>query len=119
MALIPYPFVRITLLFIAGILLSIQFPSFLPDHSLQFSLLFIVLLYFPVQYTLGRSYYLKYVSGALGLAFIFLAGVLTVSIRTESNNPNHIIHIREKIDAFQVVRTPKGVLNQKVKQNNK
>ncbi|MFC5269577.1 ComEC/Rec2 family competence protein [Adhaeribacter terreus] len=87
----PYPFLRILLAFIAGILLAVKFENagypvlwfFLP------AFVFFLAIYFLAKKR--RSAFLFSVSGIAALFCFMLSGWLLTEIRTEKNDKNHLL----------------------------
>lgn len=98
--------VRITAVFIAGILTAMVIPGLLRSSS--GGLLFIILLalYYLVRFSVRHD--LTGVStGILGLASIFIAGYWVVVLHDDGSNPDHLLQIKERIRAYEVkVVTP-------------
>ena len=97
-AWIPYPFVRIVVYFIAGILVGIYQPDILNEHVAQILLFAFVSLYFILFFLTRRHHRINL--GFLGLVTIFLAGYLQLLIRTDSRQSNHLIHIEKSIEYY-------------------
>jgi competence protein ComEC len=90
--------VRVTLFFMAGVLLAIY--SVLPFRHLWVyvtlsacSVLFFSFRWMPVQS-------LRTASGTLGLMTIFLLGFVSVAERTATLQPDHLLHVVEPPDAY-------------------
>ncbi len=98
----PYVFVRLTIVFIAGILLAIYHPSFFPQ---VFTICALVVLVFGY----GTLYWFKHTKslqlnlGPLGLIIIFLGGYLLLCTRTEVARPDHFIHLNDTIQSYEAV----------------
>lgn len=90
----PYPFVRITLSFAAGILLYI-----LLGREFRFGLEFFALFFlaFAVAAILSGKYKTENatnLAGILGLSAFFTLGLFTAHYRTEKHNPEHFINFK-------------------------
>ncbi|QMU29425.1 ComEC/Rec2 family competence protein [Adhaeribacter radiodurans] len=88
----PYVFVRLTICFVAGILLQIYSNKLIDWASVL--LLFFSLLFFSLHFLGARrgSDLLTSLAGIVGLASIFLFGILITQQRTEINQPRHLTH---------------------------
>jgi competence protein ComEC len=96
---VPYAFIRITLFFLAGILLGIYQPGLLNANLVTLLLctgaaLFAVL-----------SRWRTINPGAVGLFSLTAAGYLNVWYHTHSNNPSHFMHAELSIGYYRVVIT--------------
>ncbi|MBC5992588.1 ComEC/Rec2 family competence protein [Pontibacter cellulosilyticus] len=90
----PYPFVRITLSFIAGILLYIV-------SGREFRYTFELLAFFFVAFVVAAILSKKYksalatnIAGIIGLLSFFAAGLFTAHYRTDSHHPQHLVHLK-------------------------
>jgi competence protein ComEC len=99
----PYAFVRITIVFIAGILLGIYLPDCI--HQSLAVILFItcgvLFLLLVASHIKGTLRFLN--PGIFGIAAIFLAGYIQVLNSTESRDSNHIIYCNDSTLYYQVV----------------
>ncbi len=102
-AWIPYPFVRIVLFFIAGILLGIYRPDVINEQLAQILFVTFVLLYVLVFFI--QQKWQKFNLGFLGLATIFLAGYIQLLSQTESRQAGHFIHIDKPIEYYKAIAT--------------
>lgn len=107
---IPYAMVRVTLFFVTGIGVAIQFPGiFGIEWAIGGTVLYLLL----HRYSFG---------GTIGLIVIFLFGYVRTEIHTAKNDPNHIIHhsvasykavvtryAEEKANSWKVEASIKGV----------
>ncbi len=100
---VPYPFVRIVVVFIAGILMGIYTP-------LQVSINWIILfaigccgVYFLSFFLLKGKSVQGIITGVIGLLLIFLFGYLHLHYKSSANNPNHILHTTDSIQTYQAV----------------
>jgi competence protein ComEC len=101
---IPYSFVRITIVFIAGILLNIYYPGLVSPTSATV-LLGIAAALFLLLVIVAKRWWASLNTGFVGLLVILLSGYVLVNLRTNSYEPNHIIHFSEKIEYYTVVTT--------------
>ncbi len=93
--------VRITAVFIAGILTCIGSPGMLGEFTaaiLFFSFLFF---YYLVRFSVQGDL-LKIATGILGLSAVFVSGFLVVWQNEDSSNPDHLLQNREPALAFEV-----------------
>ncbi len=102
-AWIPYPFVRIVIFFIAGILLGIYQPDIINETLAQFILGAFVLLYIVLFFISQKRE--KINLGFLGLITIFLAGYVQLLSQTESGQAEHFIHFNKPIEYYKAVVT--------------
>ncbi|MBX2954953.1 MAG: ComEC family competence protein [Cyclobacteriaceae bacterium] len=100
----PYTFVRIVSFFIAGILLGIYQPDFLPEHFALPALVGSVVLYFFLSWKL-TSDFKPFGTGLVGLLAIFLAGYVNTMFNTDSRRPDHLNHVVESVEKYSVVIT--------------
>ncbi len=100
-AWIPYPFVRIVVFFIAGILLGIYQPDIINETLAQFILGAFVILYLALFFISQKRE--KINLGFLGLATIFLAGYVQLLSQTESRQAEHFIHFNKSIEYYKAV----------------
>jgi competence protein ComEC len=98
---IPFAMVRIAVIFAAGVLLCIYCPDLMQEATVMVSILVLTALYFVIRFSLHASV-MKWWTGVVGLAAVFLGGYWNVMLRNESRNPDHIINCTEKILAYQV-----------------
>ncbi len=102
-AWIPYPFVRIVVFFIAGILLGIYQPDILNEQLAQILLVVLVFLYFVFFFV--QQKFQRFNPGFLGLATIFLAGYVHLLSQTDSRQSNHFIYNPQAIEYYKAVVT--------------
>ena len=97
---IPYTFVRITLFFIAGILVGLYFPSFVLPEILHVVLVGATFIYIAV-FIVNRSHKKKIVDpGLIALPAIFLLGWLHAVNSDESKRPNHLLSYTRPIETY-------------------
>lgn len=90
---IPYAFVRISVFFIAGIILAIWYPGFLHIHVAIATLISLVGGYFLI-FVYNRSRKRTVVNpGFIALAAVFIAGYCHVHFKQQVNRPDHIAHL--------------------------
>ncbi|MEO7989679.1 MAG: ComEC/Rec2 family competence protein [Chryseolinea sp.] len=102
-AWIPYPFVRIVVFFIAGILFGIYLPDIIDETFAQFTLSTFVILYIVLFFISQKR--IKINLGFLGLTTIFLAGYVQLLSQTESRQADHFIHFSKPIEYYKAVVT--------------
>lgn len=102
---IPFVMVRITAVFIAGILISIYYPQFLGIDTATILFLICALGYFPVYYFLKHTPSIKIFSGTLGLGAVLFAGILNGFLKNESHLPDHLSLNQDKILACKIKLT--------------
>jgi competence protein ComEC len=99
---IPYTFIRITFVFICGILTGVFWPGLIPVYlTLTFFALLIASYVIVVFLRQKPSVYLA----AIGLTVVFVAGYLNVTFKTDSLSSTHLLSIKENISAYEVVIT--------------
>jgi competence protein ComEC len=98
---IPYVFVRIVLFFIAGTLLGVYLPDSIPEVMVQVFLPALAGVYFLLVFFNDRLSK-KNNPGFVGLLVVFLSGYALLLTRTDSRNPQHIIHLQQPIEYYTV-----------------
>lgn len=93
-----FPFVRITLVFIAGVLLAI-FEVLPLEQDLAFSLVPVLLLTFIAMRWYPARRVRKW-SGTVGLLTIHLLGFISVIVNTATLRPEHLIHVEGEPDYY-------------------
>lgn len=97
----PYTFVRISLFFIAGILVGIYQPDSIRERVALVVFFGLLLLYG----TLFFFNWKKANMGFVGLCSLFFAGFLNTLYHTDSRQPGHILNLKESIHTYEVVVT--------------
>lgn len=98
----PYAFVRIVSFFIAGIVLGIYQPDFIPQHIATIALMGLVAVYLFLTWIMkgeGRSL----LAGTLGLLAIGVSGYVNTLVHTDSQRPDHFMHVTGPIDKYYAV----------------
>ena len=95
---IPFPFIRIALFFIAGILLGIYYPDVLSDTVVWPTLLCLVFLYFLVFIIWPSSK--KFITGVIGLSVVFMAGYVHLTNQTSSRKQDNILNAKDTIEFY-------------------
>jgi competence protein ComEC len=97
---IPFPFVRIVLFLIAGILLGIYQPDLVPYNVAFWFGIFSTLLFLSLVIFVPASSELT--RGGIALAAVFAAGYIRSVNHIQSKEPNHVLQIHDQIEAFSV-----------------
>jgi competence protein ComEC len=103
---IPYAFVRISVLFIAGIVVSLYFPSLIPIGTASVILLSLVGIYFTAVFYNYRQNRRVINPGFIGLCTIFLTGYCNVYFKTDVNKSDHLSNAKAPVHYYV------GVINQ-------
>lgn len=106
---IPYPFLRITLFLVAGILVTIHYGEAIPEYSALLFAALGLLVYIPAAIT-KRKFVIN--PGAIALPAVFACGCLLVIYRTASRYEGHISH-------FEAIISYKGVVTAAVEQRER
>ena len=94
--------VRIAAFFIAGILLAIYQPDFIPLTAWQVTLPVTALLFLAFEiFTSGNSF--GTIKGALGLGLIFLLGYIHLLLQTDSRSEDHLLNSKEPILYYEAI----------------
>lgn len=102
---IPYAVVRIVVFFIAGIVLGIYLPDFIPQQYTLIIFAAAILIYI-VGFILQRLFKKMFFNpGFLGLMIVFIAGYLRVLDCTDARQPENLIHQHEPVLYYQVTIT--------------
>jgi competence protein ComEC len=99
----PFTFIRISAIFIGGILLGAYNPECLPFLFCQIALGSLVLAYFLIFF-LKRDFSKSYF-GLIGLPAIFLAGYIHVHIQKHTSQSDHLSFHGESIQYYKAVIT--------------
>jgi competence protein ComEC len=103
------PFVRLLISFVAGIILGIQFPSFLNISWLVFC--FPLLAYIVIANKYASNYQFRFIKGIPIIIFFLLFGIKLVQLRTEIYYENHFSKKVEDIYLVKIAEPPKKKLN--------
>lgn len=99
---IPYALVRITLFFIAGILLGVYQPTFFSQqHSMVVGLIF-TLTYFLAYFFWGGKT-LSTTSGVLGLTVVLFFGYAHVLLRNDFQQADSFVNFKKSVHAYVAV----------------
>lgn len=93
--------VRITVVFIAGILTCIAVPGVLPSSAGTTLFIIFLLAYYLVRFSVHTDS-LKVSSGILGLLSMFIGGLLVVLLNEDSSRPDQLLHCKAAVRAFEV-----------------
>lgn len=99
----PFTFIRISAVFIGGILLGVYNPGIVPLLFCQVVLgvfVFSYFLLFFLKRTLSKSYF-----GLLGLPAVFLAGYAHVHLQKHTNQSDHVTFHTDSIQYYRAVIT--------------
>ncbi|CAN5357544.1 ComEC/Rec2 family competence protein [soil metagenome] len=105
--------VRITAVFSAGVILCIYRPELFSVQLVTVVLLVFLTIYFIIWLVLNRSSSIKLATGVVGLIAVFWAGYLTVLLRNEERNEDHILYIKQEIVAYKIKLITPGEEKQK------
>ena len=97
------PFFRFTLAFIAGILFYIHSSDLIPNLSCFVTSALVYLILFSFASNKKLFHPLKPFTGLAGMLALFFFGSLWAELRKESNDPLHLMHVKEKIVAYEAV----------------
>lgn len=100
---LPFPFLRITLAYVIGIIAAIHGSSNLSFNIIGWVVVTVCVALI-VVYLIGRRYFysLNLLIGPLCIFILFLLGFARTYVTTPSNNPNHLTHNYEKVEAYIV-----------------
>jgi len=98
----PYAFIRLVICLIGGILTAVFFPILI---SLFYAFLVIVALMVLLVLVsfIRRRYRIRINEGWAGLLAIYLLGYLSVQLRSETRDPEHLIHYNDEIQYYTAV----------------
>lgn len=96
-----FPFVRYTILLVAGILFYRFFP-FLPIYLMGGYWLFITFFYLSL-FIFRRKIKNQLLTGFTGVLFLILTAYIISFLKTENNNPQHYAHFAEQFQYYEVV----------------
>lgn len=101
----PIVMIRMSAFLMAGILLSMR--GILPSSLIMASkaIILLIILYLGTVLFLRRNSVTGLISGGLGLTIISVLGWLTVLLHDPLRSPEHILHVQERILAYEVELT--------------
>jgi competence protein ComEC len=99
----PFTFIRISTVFIGGILLGVYNPESLPLLFCEIMLGGFVLLYF-MFFFLTRNFPKSYF-GLMALPAVFLAGYVHVHLQKHTNQSDHLTFYTDSVQAYKAVIT--------------
>ncbi|HEY8938032.1 MAG TPA: ComEC/Rec2 family competence protein [Cyclobacteriaceae bacterium] len=97
---IPFPFVRIILFLLAGILSGIYQPDLISYNLALWSGAFFLLLFLSLAIFFPASSEL--IRGGIALVTVFALGYIRAVNHNQSKEPNHIIQLHNELEAFTV-----------------
>lgn len=98
----PYAFVRLVFCLIAGILAANRFPGLISPLQAFMVILGLAALLVCIAF-IRRRHRARINEGAAGLFAVCLLGYLTVPMRSETRNPDHLIHHNGEIRYYTAV----------------
>jgi competence protein ComEC len=101
---IPYAFIRITLVFIGGIITGISFPEFISD-SVILALFVTCLVGFVVLFWIKQRWKISLNPGWIGFTAVFLAGIINIGYHKASSSPRHLLHLTKEIRQYEILIT--------------
>ena len=99
---IPYPFVRIALFFVLGIILAIFRPEFVPGDTVPFLFAGCCIVFFLLTIMRTR---INLNPGIFGLTAIFLAGYLNVQLHRDGARADHILNTKAPGSYYKAIIT--------------
>lgn len=97
---IPYAFVRISVFFIAGIVLGVLYPRMIPIQYAVATLGGLVALYFLI-FLYNRSRRRTVINpGLVGLTAVLVGGYCNVFLSREANKPDHITNLHKPVSFY-------------------
>lgn len=100
----PYAFVRLVLCLIAGILTATHFPVLISPFPAFMVILGLMAVVALVAF-MRRRHRIRTNEGWAGLLAVYLMGYLSVPLRSETLNPDHLIHHNDEIQYYTAVVT--------------
>lgn len=97
----PYVMVRITMVFIIGIITGISLPHQFPIDTCTVFLIILSIGYYMIRWVLKRHTSIRTASGFVGLFFVLIAGYGVVGIRDESRRTDSLSRCDAKVLAFR------------------
>lgn len=95
----PYPFLRIIITFIIGILIAkFQLIVVSLNHYSSYALLVLIFIFLLVWFSNISNR--LFITGNLGLIIVMLVAIIRFDYYSEINNPDHIIHSNKKIEGY-------------------
>lgn len=101
---VPYAMVRISLFFMGGITLAFYAPDLLSERTCILLIGCLAATYFLFRVFRIQTKY-RVVEGAVALSFVFAIGYLNVLLHTDSRRSDHLIHVKEPVDYYEVIVT--------------
>lgn len=101
---IPYTFVRTVLFFIGGILLALYAPDLISGQLAILLLASLTVFYFVVVFA-GHRIRRILNPGVIALPLVFVLGFVHLNRKTESRDPEHLLHTLDTISHYKAVIT--------------
>lgn len=101
----PYTFVRILIVFTAGIISGIFFPDFLSIKYTAIAAISLTLFYAVMFVVWNYVLFYRYNPGFIGLAFVALAGYGASTTHFENRGREHLSNVKDTISDYRVVIT--------------
>lgn len=101
----PYTFVRIVIVYVAGILLGIYFPDIIQQKQAIIFFLILVILFLVFAFLRFKGKLRFFNPGLLGIAAIFLAGYIQLLNSTDARDTDHFIHYADTIRFYKATVT--------------
>lgn len=96
----PIAFVRYTLFFITGILLGVHFQDSWLVYIAETAFISLVALFVILTWLFPNA---RLLAGSCALLALFFAGYFNVSLKTESRNTDHFMHVLDSVECYQAV----------------
>ncbi len=100
---VPYPFVRIVAVLIAGVLAGIYFPDLLSNKRAIILLIFLSFAFVILYFLRKKIQHVSVWTGSVGLTMIFLIGYVHLFYMTERNNPYNLLYEKDPIHYYKAV----------------
>jgi len=103
---VPYSLVRVTLFFVAGILLAIYLPDVIPFRIALSIIGCSAVVYTFLAFRFNRMGWGKIFLGMFGFLLIFFSGYLHLFLKTDSHKADHLLYADVPVSIYEaVVRT--------------
>jgi competence protein ComEC len=101
----PYTFVRVLFFLLAGIMVGIHWPDYIPI-SIAWIIVTVIGVSYVICFILWHFvFFYRFNPGFIGLAGIFLTGYLLVINHTQNRKPDHLSNVADSISIYKVVLT--------------
>ncbi len=101
---IPYTFIRITLVFIGGIITDVFFPEFI-SVPIAIALFIMCLITFFIVFWMKQRRHISLNPGWIALAAVFFAGLINTNYHKASSSDSHISHLSKEIRQYEITIT--------------